>query len=236
MLPFDRFGWLGLLWRAAFTGLWSSILMAVMALLFAPGATASEPESGLKLYGISGEELGYAPRLRTDVSIKVTGMLARVRVQQRFTNPGDNWVEGVYVFPLPENAAVDRLRMLYDERLIEGEIQEKQQARKTYERARASGKGASLLDQQRANIFTTAVANIPPQETVQVEIEYQQRLQWLDGEFSLRFPMVVGPRYIPGTALADREWRICRSGMVAEHRSGPGCFTHHTAGGGGSRR
>ena len=201
MLPFDRFGWLGLLWRAAFTGLWGSLLMAAVALLFAPGAMASVPESGLKLYGISGEELGYAPRLRTDVSIKVTGMLARVRVQQRFANPGDNWVEGVYVFPLPENAAVDRLRMLYDERLIQGEVQEKQQARKTYERARASGKGASLLDQQRANIFTTAVANIPPQETVQVEIEYQQRLHWLDGEFSLRFPMVVGPRYIPGTPL-----------------------------------
>jgi len=201
MLPFDRFGWLGLLCRAAFAGLWSSILMAAMALLFAPDATASAPESGLKLYGISGEELGYAPRLRTDVSIKVTGMLARVRVQQRFTNPGDSWVEGIYVFPLPENAAVDRLRMLYDERLIEGEIQEKQQARKTYERARASGKGASLVDQQRANIFTTAVANIPPQDTVQVEIEYQQRLRWLDGEFSLRFPMVVGPRYIPGTPL-----------------------------------
>lgn len=205
MLPFDRLGWLGLLWRAAFTGLWTSILMVVITLLFNSGARAAETPAGsaagLRLYGLSGEELGYAPQLRTDVSIKVTGMIARVRVQQRFSNPGDAWVEGIYVFPLPENGAVDRLRMLYNERLIEGEIQEKQQARKTYERARAKGQGASLLDQQRANIFTTSVANIPPHETVQVEIEYQQPLQWLAGEFSLRFPMVVGPRYIPGTPL-----------------------------------
>ncbi len=205
MLPFDRVGWLGLLWRAAFTGLWTSILMAIFTLLFATGARAVEPatesSAGLRLYGGSGEALGYAPQLYTDVSIKVTGMLARVKVQQRFSNPGDAWVEGVYVFPLPENGAVDRLRMLYDERLIEGEIQEKQQARETYERARANGQGASLLDQQRANIFTTSVANIPPHETVRVEIEYQQPVRWQAGEFSLRFPMVVGPRYIPGTPL-----------------------------------
>lgn len=201
MLHFERLGWLGLLWQAAFTGLWTSILLALLTLLFAPVAGASEPVSGLKLYGISGEQLGYAPGVRTEVSIKVTGMLARVRVRQAFSNPGDAWVEGVYVFPLPENAAVDRLQMRYNERVIEGEIQEKAQARKTYEQARAAGKGASLLNQQRANIFTTSVANIPPQDTVLVEIEYQQNLQWLGEEFSLRFPMVVGPRYIPGTPL-----------------------------------
>jgi len=216
MLALGRLGWIGLVWRAVFTGLWASILMVVGALLFNSGAGAAESAAGLRLFGSDGEALGYAPQLSTDVSIKVTGMLARVRVQQRFSNPGDDWVEGIYVFPLPENGAVDRLRMLYDERLIEGEVQEKQQARKTYERARAKGQGASLLDQQRANIFTTSVANIPPHETVQVEIEYQQPLRWLAGEFSLRFPMVVGPRYIPGTPLVTESGSFARLGWSSD--------------------
>ncbi|MGB5561119.1 MAG: marine proteobacterial sortase target protein [Sedimenticolaceae bacterium] len=197
----ERYGWLGLLWQAVFLGLSSSILMALLTLLLAPQAQAAETSPGLGLYDSRGELAGYAPRLGTEVSITVTGMLARVTVRQRFSNPGEKWLEGIYVFPLPEDAAVDRLRMSYDGRLVEGEIQEKQKARRTYERARASGQGASLLDQQRANIFTTSVANIPPNETVQIEIEYQQRLQWRAGEFSLRFPLVVGPRYIPGTPL-----------------------------------
>ena len=193
--------WLGLLWHALVVGLGVSILLVLLTLLTAPAHAASEPGSGLQLYGITGEELGYAPQLRTDVAIKVTGLLVRARVRQDFTNPGDDWVEGVYVFPLPENAAVDRLRMQYAGRLIEGEVQETAQARKTYEQARASGQGASLLDQRRANIFTTSVANIPPRETVRVEIEYQQHIRWLDSRFSLRFPAVVAPRYIPGKPL-----------------------------------
>jgi len=197
----DPFGWLALMGRAVVGGVATAVLLVILTLLFAPRATASEPEVGLRLYGITGEALGQAPQLRTDVSIKVTGLLARVRVEQHFSNPGDTWVEGVYVFPLPDDAAVDRLRMRYGGRLIEGEIQERAAARKTYEQARTRGQGASLLDQQRANIFTTSLANIPPGETVRVEIEYQQHVRWLGGEFSLRFPAVVGPRFIPGMPM-----------------------------------
>ena len=180
-------------------------LFCVVALTL-PSAYASQVgvkgETGLRLYTGAGQSLGYAPQLDTDVAIKVSGMLARVRVQQRFHNPSDAWVEGIYVFPLPENAAVDRLRMLYAERLIEGEIQERQQAERNYAAAKTKGQGASLVKQQRANVFTTAVANIPPGDSVQVEIEYQQPLLWRDGEIALRFPMVVAPRYIPGKPLA----------------------------------
>ena len=89
----------------------------------------------------------------------------------------------------------------YGGRLIEGEIQERQQARQTYERARDVGQGAGLVEQQRANVFTTAVANIPPGETVTIEIEYQQDLAWQDSGFSLRLPLVVAPRYIPGAPV-----------------------------------
>lgn len=201
MRPSELAGWFVLLGRAIVVGLVGSLALALAVLAFAPPVAAGEAGHGLRLFGAQGETLGYAPRLRTDVAIRVSGALARVRVQQRFRNPGDAWVEGIYVFPLPEDGAVDRLRMVYGERVIIGEIQERQQARASYDRARAAGQGASLVDQQRENLFTTSVANIPPGETVLVEIEYQQPVRWDAGAFSLRLPTVVGPRYIPGEPL-----------------------------------
>ena len=177
-------------------------------LLLAPwltaGAHAEQDAYGLRLYGADRTEVEQAPQLGTAVSMTVSGMVSRVRVVQRFRNAGARWVEGVYVFPLPEDAAVDRLQMRYAGRVIEGEIQERAQARRTYQQARQSGRGAGLLDQQRSNVFTTSVANIPPGETVEIAIEYQQAVRWSEGEFSLRFPTVVAPRYIPGEAI-DRE-------------------------------
>ena len=202
--------------RAVIAGVWSGVVLVLLLVAFAAEGRAAEPRPGLEMYAVDGRHIGYAPQVRTDVSIHVTGVVARVRVRQRFHNPADAWVEGGYVFPLPENAAVDRLRMRYAERLIEGEIQEQQQARATYERARADGQGATLLDQQRANVFTISVANIPPGDMVQVEIEYQQRLRWLDGEFSLRFPTVVGPRYIPGSPLVTESAGFAGHGWAAD--------------------
>jgi Ca-activated chloride channel family protein len=142
-----------------------------------------------------------APALDTHVEMDITGMLARVQVRQTFHNPGNRWAEGIYVFPLPEQAAVDHLRMVIGERIIEGQIKERAQARKTYQQAKQAGQRASLVEQERANIFTTSLANIAPGESISVEIEYQQTVHYSDNAFRLRFPMVVGPRYIPGTAL-----------------------------------
>lgn len=153
----------------------------------------------------SGGVARQAPLLRTDVTMQVSGMLARVSVRQRFRNPGTGWVEGTYVFPLPERAAVDRLRLRIGERLIEGEIRERGEARRVYQAARREGKKATLLRQERPNIFTTAVANIAPGETVVVEIEYQQTIAYSQGQFRLRFPLVVAPRYIPGNPLEGSE-------------------------------
>jgi Ca-activated chloride channel family protein len=144
------------------------------------------------------------PTLDTEVGIRVSGVVARAHVVQRFRNGTDGWVEGVYVFPLPEGAAVDHLRMRVGERVIEGQIRERQQAREEYRRARASGRRAALLDQERPNVFTTSVSSIGPGEELVVEIELQETLSFGDGEVRLRFPLVVGPRYIPGVPLTDR--------------------------------
>lgn len=138
-----------------------------------------------------------APIQTTDVDIQVKGPLARARVRQRFTNPSDAWAEALYAFPLPQDAAVDRLHMQIGKRVIEGEIREREQARRDYENARRAGKRAALVEQQRPNLFTTAVANIPPHGEIVVEIEYQQKLRWQDDQFSLRFPMAITPRYTP---------------------------------------
>jgi len=138
-----------------------------------------------------------APRLATDVQIDVNGPILRTRVTQRFQNPSKGWVEGTYVFPLPENAAVDTLKMQIGDRFIEGEIKAREEARKVYEEAKAAGKKTALLEQQRPYIFTNQVANIGPGETIIVQIEYQSSVHQSGGEFSLRFPMVVAPRYNP---------------------------------------
>ncbi len=146
-----------------------------------------------------------APTVATDVNMRVSGMIARVRVSQRFDNPGNTWTEGIYVFPLPETAAVDRMRMHIGDRLVEGRIKEREEAKKIYHDAKQSGRRAALVEQERPNIFTTSVANIGPGDSVLVEIEYQQSLRYYDGEFGLRFPMVVGPRYVPGRTTLREE-------------------------------
>ena len=107
-----------------------------------------------------------APTLKTDVHVQVTGLIARVEVRQEFTNAASTWAEGIYTFPLPETGAVDHLRMRIGERVIEGMIKERAEAKKTYEQAKAQGKRTSLLEQERPNIFTTSVANIPPGELI----------------------------------------------------------------------
>ncbi|GAB1413434.1 marine proteobacterial sortase target protein [Candidatus Desulfobacillus denitrificans] len=186
-------------------GLATSIALAGIVLLLAHDAQAAELQAmkpkevqqGTLLLKSEGTTLAV-PAVATDAEIKVSGIVARAVVRQTYRNPFDTWFEGLYVFPLPENAAVDHLRMKVGDRIIEGDIQERQAARAQYEQAKSSGRRAALVEQERPNIFTTSVANIPPRGEIVVEIEYQQTLRYDSGSFSLRFPMVVGPRYIPG--------------------------------------
>ena len=140
--------------------------------------------------------------LDTKVEMNIAGVVNRVRLEQSFTNPSSEWVEGVYVFPLPEDSAVDRLTMHIGNRVLEGQIKEKEQARKIYQAAKKAGKKASLIEQQRPNIFTASVANIPPGESITIVIEYQQSVLIDNDRFSIRFPMVVSDRYVPGIEIA----------------------------------
>lgn len=194
---------LALLALASALGVAVAIALAGLAMLLAAPAYAapSEAKEGMLFLRARGADPVAAPLLATDVAFRVSGPVARARVVQTFRNPHDVWYEGIYVFPLPESGAVDRLRLIVASRVVEGEIRERGMAKQAYAQARAAGQRAALLDQERPNIFTTSVANIGPGETVLVELEYQQVVRYDSGRFSLRFPMVVGPRYVPAAPL-----------------------------------
>ena len=154
-------------------------------------------------YGI--EFGGDTPALRavalnTDIDVEVTGLLARVSVTQVFRNTGPDWAEAVYRFPLPEGAAVDRLRVEVGARLLEGEIREKSDARRSYQQARDAGRVASLVEQQRANQFQTRLANIAAGETIRVTVGFLARVDFSDGAYGLDIPLTFTPRFTP----ADR--------------------------------
>ncbi len=196
--------------EALAAGLFVSIVLALAIFVIAAQAQAAEtsaaPGQGtLLLEDTPGAAPTAAPLLLTDVRIDVGGMVARARVAQRFVNPTGLWQEGVYVFPLPAGAAVDHLDLRIGERRIEGRIRERGEARAAYEQAKTEGRKAALFEQERPNVFTTSVAHIGPGEEIVVTIEYQEALHYDAGTFRLRFPMVVAPRYIPGTtAGSDR--------------------------------
>lgn len=139
--------------------------------------------------------------LSTDVKIDVSGLLARAQVKQTFRNNNDHWIEAIYAFPLPDESRVDELEMRIGERTIVGEIRSKMEARKAYSQALKQGKRASLLESKRANLFTNRVANIPPQETIQITFTYQWQVDYVDGVFGLRVPLTFTPRYMPGARL-----------------------------------
>jgi Ca-activated chloride channel family protein len=179
-------------------------------------APALEPDAfrdgGLYLPSDDGRTVRPAPLLETRIDAAVSGLIARTTVRHRFENPDRQWVEGIYVFPLPQGAAVDTLRMVVGERIIEGRIEERAQAKRTYDVAKNQGQRASLVEQERPNVFTASIANIGPGEEISVEIGFQETLRYDDGRFAYRMPLVVGPRFIPGNrpvaGLAGTGWAV----------------------------
>ncbi|MEL7297904.1 MAG: VIT domain-containing protein, partial [Pseudomonadota bacterium] len=186
------------------------LITTVSFLVFAPDAAAEtmRPEQAgtgtLLLASPTQTAAGFsvAPRLSTDIDLQVVGDIARATVTQTFLNPTDDWVEATYVFPLPDDAAVDHMELLIGERRIVGEIHEKADAKRIYTAAKRAGKRSALLSQERANLFTTAVANIAPREQVRVAIEYQQRVQRQGDRYALRIPTTLTRRFVPGTPVA----------------------------------
>lgn len=138
-----------------------------------------------------------APNVETRFDVRVAGLIARTTVRQRFTNPSRNFVEMLYVFPLSETSAVDQLKMMVGERIIEGQIAEKHAATRIYTAAKDEGKRASLVEQVRPNLFSTRLANVAPGESVEIVIGTSDTLHYQAGRVTLRLPLAVTPRFTP---------------------------------------
>lgn len=185
---------------------WLLLAAALLTMFVAAVGARAEQAIGLNdvksgdLLFTGTEQGSYMPavHLASRARIRVRGLLAEVQLQQEFVNRSDDWREAVYVLPLPDRAAVNGLEIQIGERRIVGKVRERTEAAKIYRAARAAGKRAALLEQQRPNLFTSRVANIAPGETVLVEIRYLEPLNYASGTFSLRLPTTLTPRYIPG--------------------------------------
>ncbi len=180
-----------------------------LSTLYTAMETAAEsveekPVSGLFVQG-EGEEARAFPLKHTDVVAEVQGNVSRVEVTQTFENPYDEPLEAVYVFPLPDEAAVDDMEIRIGDRVIKGDIKRREEAQEIYDQAVAEGRTAGLLEQERANIFTQSLANIKPGESIDVTIRYTESLKFEGNSYEFVFPMVVGPRYIPGDRIDPKD-------------------------------
>lgn len=193
-----------------------SIFVCFLALLyggFRPSRTViaaggKVTRGALQIVDAQGKPAGDCPLRRTDVRAEISGFLARVTVTQEFVNtsgPSEEAVEAVYLFPLPVRSAVDRMTMEIGGRIIRGEIRRRAEAQRLFAEARAEGRVAALLEQERPNLFTQSVTNLAPGATVRVTISYVETLAYEDGVYEFVFPMVAGPRYLPAEGVADAE-------------------------------
>ena len=200
----------------------------------AVSAAADETAGSLAIIGKDGSVKSGCPLRHTEVRAAVSGFLARVTVTQTFGNPAFQKIEAVYAFPLPENAAVDDMTIQVGSRTVRGVIRKREEARAIYEKAKQTGHVAALLDQERPNIFTQSVANILPGEEVTVTISYLQTLEYENGAYQFVFPMVVGPRYIPGEAIGKQAggWapdtdKVPDASKITPHLTPQGTRTGH---------
>ncbi len=164
-----------------------------LAPYFAEPADPSKEKEGLPLESTSAE-------------VRITGVIARVRVRQVYRNRGSKPIEALYVFPASTRAAVHGMRMRIGHRVVEAKIQRRAEARATYERAKREGRRTALLEQQRPNVFTMQVANIMPGEKVAVELDYSELLVPESSTYEFVYPVVVGPRYGGGADPKQDRW------------------------------
>ncbi len=158
------------------------------------------------------------PLEHTEAYISVEGTIQLVTVRQVYGNPFSDPIEAVYVFPLPDDGAVYSMDMQIGDRMIEGQIRERQEAVRIYQEAISEGRTAALLEQERPNIFTQTVGNILPGDDIVIEIKYAAPVAYNSGSWQVVYPMVVGPRFIP--AGVDDAARITPDIVPEGTRSG----------------
>jgi Ca-activated chloride channel family protein len=180
-----------------------------MVLQVAPGPAGEGGDRSLSpyLYVAGGDpEHDQVPLKKTWAEVNIAGVIAAVKVHQVFENTGGKAIEAVYVFPASTRAAVHAMRMKIGARTVEAKIEKKAEARQQYEAAKQAGKRASLLEQERPNVFTMNVANIMPGDRIEVELDYSEMVVPEDSTYEFVYPTVVGPRYAGGADPKADKW------------------------------
>jgi Ca-activated chloride channel homolog len=199
------------------------VVMSVLGLTGIRAACAEDPSKTLSPYffvegGETGEE--HFPLKSTAVDAVITGVIADVHVTQEYANMGVGPINARYIFPASNRAAVHGLRMTVGDDVITARIKERQAAKKEFAAAKAAGQSASLLEQERPNVFSMQVANIMPGETVTIELHYSELLVPEDGTYEFVYPTVVGPRYstIPEAGAADNQQWLKNPYLTADRK------------------
>src|SRR5215207_1103112 len=171
--------------------------LIALAVTFTTGLAQTPADKTLAPYFVvrGDPSVDHLPLKDTKVEISASGVIADVRVRQIYRNEGSRPINASYVFPASTRAAVYSMRMQIGDEIIVAKIKEREQAKKDFEQAKEEGKSASLLEQQRPNVFSMSLANIMPQEQVEIELRYTELLVPTDNVYELVFPTVVGPRY-----------------------------------------
>jgi Ca-activated chloride channel family protein len=189
--------------------LWKTMTAAFAAGMFGFGLTGeaggapNEPGGGVLSRVTPDGKVLECPLRHTAVNAELSGPLAQVVVRQDFVNESKDTIEATYLFPLPQMAAVIGYEMHVNDRIVKGKIARREEAQKAFEQARAQGKTAGLLNQQRPNVFQQNLTNIPPGGKVSVEIRFVDLVKYEGGTYEWAFPMVVGPRYFPQHAAHE---------------------------------
>jgi Ca-activated chloride channel homolog len=166
------------------------------------------PDAG---FGALKTERGLLPLIAMEVDARVTGVIATIEVAQTFVNTTGSAIEATYIFPLPDRAAVHKFTMEVGGRVIDGVIDERGAAREKYDQAIAAGHRAAITEEERPGVFTLRVGNLMPGDVATVRLSLVGPLPVDDGEVAFRFPLVVAPRYIPGTALGGDQAGLGRA-------------------------
>jgi Ca-activated chloride channel family protein len=171
-------------------------MMAILLWASLAGAAENTSRSLSPYFAVTDGDADQLPLKSTRVHFDIVGTIADVTVDQTYENKGARPISASYVFPASTRAAVHGMKMTLGERVIEAKIRERQQAKADYEKARAEGKSASLLEEQRPNVFTMNVANILPGDHIDVQLRFTELLIPESGVYELAYPTVVGPRYV----------------------------------------
>ncbi len=185
-------------------------LIAIATLSFSGSAQTQNDKTLSPYFFVQGDPtLDHLPLKDTRVQIDVSGVIADVKVAQIYRNEGSRPINARYVFPASTRAAVYAMRMRIGDQVIVAKIKEREKAKQEFEKAKQEGKSASLLEQNRPNVFSMNLANLMPGDQVEIELRYTELLVPTDGVYEVVFPTVVGPRYSSqpeSTAPQEDRW------------------------------